>query len=329
MGLRFFLCFILLGCKAFFEAAETTLFSLSRVQIGRFRLSKNPAASKVVECIRRPREWLATILLGNELVNICISIIGASIISHYFFYDEMIQTLIAVVIITPIIVMFGEILPKNVAIRFSPKLAPAMVVPLSLFHRFIRPFRLVLTKIADGFVIMLGGKPEQAEPMIVEEEYRRLIDLGKREGVIVEEEREMIHKVFDFTDKVVSDIMTPGGQIFSLPVDMPYEQVLGEIKETLFSRIPMFEGEQDNIVGILHVRDLFAFDRKRRSGSGQDIRAILRDPLFVMPDKKLEDLLRDFQQSGNHMALVKDGAKLAGVVTMDDVLEELFGEMER
>jgi putative hemolysin len=189
--------------------------------------------------------------------------------------------------------------------------------------------RFVLTKIADGFVRMLGGRPEQAEPMIVEEEFRRLVDLGKREGVIVEEEREMIHKVFDFTDKVVSNIMTPGGQLFLLPVDMTYERILAEIKETLFSRIPMFEGKEENIVGILHVRDLFAFDRKRRSGSGQDIRSILREPLFVTPGKRLEDLLLDFQQSGNHMALVRDDHKLVGVVTMDNVLEELFGEIEK
>ncbi len=323
------MCFVLLCCKIFFESAETALFSLSRVQIQRFRASKSGAAQKVVECLRKPREWLATILLGNELVNISISIIGASIISRYFFYDVKVQTFIAVIVITPVILLFGEIIPKNAAIRFSPELAPKMVVPLSIFHRFIKPFRFLLTKIADGFVIMLGGHPEKAQPMIVEEEFRRLIDLGRREGVIVEEEREMIHKVFEFTDKIVSGIMTPAGQMFALPVDLPYEKMLGEIKETQFSRIPLYENEKDNIVGILHVRDLFAFHRKRESGGDKNIRAIIREPLFVASGKKLEDLLHDFQQSGIHMALVKDGHKLVGIITMDDVLEELFGEIEK
>lgn len=329
MASLFIAFFILLCCSAFFSASETVLFSLSRVQIHRFRTSKSTAAQKVVECLRKPRAWLATILLGNELVNVSMSIIGAAIINHYFFYDVQIQTLLAVAIITPVLLLLGEIIPKSAAIRFSPKLAPIMVVLLSVFHRLIKPLRVVLTWIADRFVILLGGKPEKAQPMIVEEEFRCLVDLGRREGVIVEEERVMIHKVFDFTDKIVSEIMTSGGRIFALPVDLPYEKMLAEIKETMFSRIPLFEGDHDNIIGVLHVRDLFAFHRKRQSGGDRDIRSIIREPLFVPPDKRLEDLLHDFQQSGVHMAIVKDSGKVVGVVTMDDVLEELFGRIEK
>lgn len=329
MALKFISFFILLFCSAFFSASETVLFSLSRVQIHRFRTSKSAAAQKVVLCLRKPRAWLATILLGNELVNVSMSIIGAAIINHYFFYDVKIQTLIAVVIITPIVLVCGEIIPKNAVIRLSSKLAPIMVVPLAFFHSLAKPLRIVLTKIADVFVKLFGGHPEKVRPMIVEEEFRRLVDLGRREGVIVEEERVMIHKVFDFSDKVVSEIMTAGGQIFALPVDLPYEKMLAEIKETMFSRIPLFVGDHDNITGVLHVRDLFAFHRKRQSGGEQDIRPIIREPLFVPSNKRLEDLLHDFQQSGVHMAIVKDSGKVIGVVTMDDVLEELFGRIEK
>ncbi len=325
----FIIFFILLCCSAFFAAAETSLFSLSRVQIHRFRTSKDRAERKVVECLAQPRAWLATTILGNEFMNVCISIVGASIINHYFFYDIRIQTVIAVAIITPLILLFGDILPKNVAIRFSSKLAPVFVVPLGVFHNVVKPIRIVLAKIADGFVIFLGGRPEKLEPMIVEEEFRRLVDLGRREGVIVEEEREMIHKVFDFSDKVVADIMTPAGRLFALPVDLPYEEMLSEIRATQYSRIPLFEGGHDDIIGVLHVRDLFAFHRKRSAGGEQGVRSITRQPVFVSCDKKLEDLLRDFQQSGVHMAVVKAGDRIAGIVTMDDVLEELFGEIEK
>ena len=329
MAHKYFLFFFLLCCSAFFSASETVLFSLSRLQIHRFRTSKDKAAQAVVECLRKPRKWLATILFGNELVNVCMSILGASIINHYFYYSVKVQMIIAIVIITPIVLLGGEILPKNVAIRFSPTLAPLMVVPLGVFYKIVRPFRFLLTKVADSFVVLLGGKPEKAEPMIVEEEFRRLVDLGSREGLIVEEEREIIHKVFEFSDKVVSEIMTPAGQIFSLPIDLPYEQMLDEIKATLFSRIPLYEGEHENIIGILHVRDLFSFHRKRLSGGEQNIRSIIRAPLFVEPAKRIEELLRDFQQSGIHMAIVKEQAKVQGLVTMDNVLEELFGEMEK
>jgi putative hemolysin len=326
---KYFLFFVLLCCSAFFSASETTLFSLSRIQIHRFRTSKSKAAQQVVKCLRKPRKWLATILLGNELVNVCMSIIGASIVNHYFFYSIKTQTIIAVVIITPIVLLGGEIIPKNLAIRFSPTIAPIMVIPLSFFYRIVRPFRFVLAKVADAFVTWLGGHPEKAEPMIVEEEFRRLVDLGSREGVIVEEEREMIHKVFEFSDKVVSEIMTQAGHIFTLPIDLPYEQMLSEIKATLFSRIPLYEGEHENIIGILHVRDLFSFHRKRLSGGEQSIRSIIRTPLFVEPRKRLEELLKDFQQSGVHMAIVKEEGRIVGLVTMDDVLEELFGEIEK
>ena len=164
MSHKFFLFFILLCCSAFFSASETVLFSLSRLQVHRFRTSKSRAAQKVVACLKKPRPWLATILLGNEFVNVCLSIIGASVISHYFFYSIKVQTIIAIVIITPVVLMGGEILPKNLAIRFSPKLAPIMVIPLGLFYKLVRPFRFVLASVADAFVLLLGGHPEKAEP---------------------------------------------------------------------------------------------------------------------------------------------------------------------
>jgi CBS domain containing-hemolysin-like protein len=123
--------------------------------------------------------------------------------------------------------------------------------------------------------------------------------------------------------------MTQAGHIFTLPIDLPYEQMLSEIKATLFSRIPLYEGEHENIIGILHVRDLFSFHRKRLSGGEQSIRSIIRTPLFVEPRKRLEELLKDFQQSGVHMAIVKEEGRIVGLVTMDDVLEELFGEIEK
>lgn len=325
---HFVLLFILLCCSGFFSSSETILFSLSRVQIYKFRSSPSHAAQLVVNVLCEPRRWLATILLGNEFINVSISILGAAIVNHFFFYDVKIQTLIAVAFVTPIILFFGEIIPKNLAIRFSPQLAPKWVIPLSIFHRLVTPLRFILSSVADLFVKIFGGQPEKATPMIMEEEFRHLVDLGRKEGVIVEEEREMIHKVFEFSDKTAGDIMTPAGHIFALPVDHPYENTLSEIKATQFSRIPIFERSLENIVGILHVRDLFAFHRKREFGIEEDLRSILHTPLFVSPHKKLEELLRDFQRARVHLAIVKEDSEVKGLVTMDDVLEEIFGEME-
>jgi putative hemolysin len=329
MQFSILLFFILLCCSAFFSSSETALFSLSRIQIHKFRSSKNRAAQAVVSCLRRPRHWLATILLGNELVNVLISIIGASIINHYFPYSMKWKTVMAILIVTPVVLIFGEILPKNLAIRHAPVFATLYIYPLGLFHKIVKPLRVFLTKFADRMVIFFGGHPEKLHPMVMEEEFRRLVDLGRQEGVIVEEEREMIHKVFDFTDKNIATIITPVEKIFSLSVERSYEDILEQLKNVHFSRVPIYEEDLSNIIGILHVRDLFLFHRKRQAGGAQSIRSILRRPIIISPERKLETLLQEFKRERVHMAIVKENGQVKGLVTMDDVLEEIFGEIEK
>jgi putative hemolysin len=163
----------------------------------------------------------------------------------------------------------------------------------------------------------------------MEREYRRLVDIGRREGVLIEEERELIHNVFEFSEKIVASIMTPAEKIIALPVTMPYKDILDILKHRPFSRIPFYQDSKDNIVGILHVRDLFAFDHARQTGGEKDITSVLLEPLVVMSDMKLEDLLQHFKQRRMHMAIVKDNdGPVLGIVTMDDVLEDLFGDIE-
>lgn len=325
-----FLLFLILLClSAFFSGSETALFSLSGVQLHKYRSSRAGSAAKLLENLRQPRKMLVTILLGNELVNVSISIVGAAIISQILPTGVKGQTIAAVAILTPILLVFGEIIPKNVAIRYAPQIAPVVIWPLHLFHKLVQPLRKVLTWIADLVVKLLGGRPEQIEPMIMEQEFRRLVDLGRKEGVIVEEEREIIHNVFEFSDKVVAEIMTPAEDVFALAVDLPFEQALEEIRSVQYSRVPFYEGRRDNVVGVLHVRDLFAFSRRRMAERGASLREILNPPLFIDSTTPLEKLLKEFQRTQQHMAIVRgsEGA-LRGVVTMDDVLEELFGEIE-
>lgn len=323
------LLLMLLACSAFFSASETALFSLSGVQLHRFRQARAASAAKLVESLRQPRKMLVTILLGNELVNVSISIVGAAIISRLLPLGIEGQAVAAVAIMTPLILVCGEIVPKNVAIRYAALIAPIVVWPLSLFHRLVRPLRAVLTRIADRVILLTGGRPERAEPMIMEEEFRRLVDLGRKGGAIAPEEREIIHNVFEFTDKVVADIMTPAERVFSLSIDLPDDRVIEEIRSVQYSRVPFTEGTRNRVVGILHVRDLFAMHRRRLAGEELDLRDLLHPPLFISPSTPLEQLLQEFQRTQMHMAVVRGGdGKVKGVVTMGDVLEELFGEME-
>lgn len=320
---------ILLACSAFFSGSETALFSLSSVQLHRFRQQRASSVARLVENLRQPRAMLVTILLGNELVNITISILGASLISRLMPLGVRGQALAAVAILTPLILVCGEIIPKNIAMHFAAQLAPIVIWPLHLFHTAVRPLRQILTAVADRVVLWFGGRPELAEPMIMEQEFRRLVDLGRKGGVIAQEEREVIHNVFEFTDRVAADIMTPAERIFALPVDLPFERMLEEIKSVQFSRVPFYEGDRERVIGVLHVRDLFALHRRRLAGEGATVQDVLVPPLVIPPATPLEALLREFQRTQLHLALVRgEGGRIEGVVTMDDVLEALFGEME-
>jgi putative hemolysin len=320
---------LLMGCSAFFSSSETALFSLSRVQVHRFKEEGGRFAGKLISLLRTPRQTLVTILFGNELANICMSIVGASIIHRAIDVGMHGETVIAVLFITPIVMIFCEIVPKNMALRYAEILAPVMVFPIHSFYKVITPLRVVLTWFAKRMVVLFGGDLERDEPMVMENEFRRLVDIGRREGAIEEEEREIIHKVFEFTDKRVGDIMTPVERVFMLPVDMPYDRLMEEIRSTQFSRVPFYEGDRRNVIGILHVRDLFSFNMRRKVGDEVGIRTLLRSVIIVDMKAPLENLLGEFQKGRAHMAIVLDeGGHIKGVVTMDDVLEELFGEIE-
>lgn len=282
----------------------------------------------IVDALMRPRKILITILLGNEFSNIALSIVGAAAVSHMSSRGPIADMLIAVAIITPLIMILGEIVPKNLAIRFAERFAILVIVPLTLFSRIMSPLRAALTAVADFFISLFGGSATE-QPMIMEQEYRQLIDLGRREGVIIEEERKLIHNIFEFSDNVVTTIMTPANRIFSLNIATPYEKILEQLKSEGYSRVPFYETHRENIIGILHVQDLFTFDARRHAASIDSLRELLIPPLFVEPNQKLEDLLRDFRQKRIHMALVKkSGGPIEGLITMHDVLVNLFGEIE-
>lgn len=320
---------ILLCCYAFFSASETALFSLSRVYVHRLRESGGSSARKIIDCLRSPRDLIVTILLGNEFMNVSISIVVASLVSTLPYFSTEMETVLAIAILTPVIMIFGELIPKSIALNYAEQLAPVLIVPIQAFYRSIAPLRVVLTWIAERVVFLFGGRGALDTPMIMEQEFRRLVDLGRKQGALEEEEREIIHNVFEFTDKVVRDIMTPAEKIFALPTDMPYERLIEEVKSTQYSRIPFYEGASTNFVGVLHVRDLFSFSRRRSSGVDADLRILLMRPLFVGEATPLEELLKDFQRTQLHMAIVRNSRdEVTGLVTMDDVQEELFGEIE-
>lgn len=322
--------FTLILLSAFFSCAETAFFSLTRAQISKFKRSKRGYAKNLVRLLQASRETLITILFCNEIVNGAITIVFASII-----YDLMgpvgwkISTLISIAIAVPVILVFCDMVPKNVAIRFAPYLTPYLVYPLKFFLFVTYPVRIVLTKFANFMVKLFGGDPTQVRSMIFEEEFRQLVDLGFKEGVLEEGESELIHRIFEFGNKKVRDIMTPAGRMLRLPIDMPLEEIVKEFRATQFSRVPVFRKNPDDIIGTLHSRDVFKLYRGIQKGHIQEIAEIVRPIHIVGGNIAIESLLQDFQKMKVHMAVVKEKiGKVAGLVTMDDIFRLLFTPIE-
>ena len=320
----------LLGLSAFFSGAETTLFSLSRAQLAQFKKSTQPLAKQLIQFLARPRDILVTILFGNEIVNISISIIVAGIVYQIVGSGHWEKsTIISIAVGTFLILICGEIIPKNISILFAPTLAPFMVIFLKPLYWLLKPLRSLLVGFSEWIISLYGGELRKESPLIVEEEFRYLVELGASTGQVAEEEKELIHKVFEFEGKIVAQIMTPMKLVFCLPVAMDYTDLLKQVKATQFSRVPISDADPEKIIGLLYVRDLFAFHRRWQNDNTLSIREILRHPLFVSDKKRLEEVLQEFRQTKIHMAVVVDNrGKPVGVVTMHDVLEELFGEVE-
>jgi len=324
-ALKIVIILVLLFLSAFFSCSETAFFSLTRAELEKLRKSKRGFARQVIKVLKKPRETLITISMGNDLVNVAFAITVASVI--YDILGSMhwkMSTLISIAITTPFVLVFGEVIPKNIAIRYARGLAPYLVGP-RLFSKLVFPLRYPLTKFADQIVLIFGGDPGQVRSMIMEEEFRQLVDLGFKEGVLEEGESELIHRVFELGNKKVADIMTPAGEMFRLSIDDHLEKVIREMRATQYNRVPVYHTNSNDIVGILHSREIFKLYRTRQRGHMRDLEEIVRPVHFVREDEVIEDVLSDFQRLKTHMAIVLDKRnKVSGLVTMDDIFRLLF-----
>lgn len=323
---RILLILFLLLLSGLFSCSETTLFSLSRSEVAKFKNSKSVFAKGVIDALSKPRHLLVSILLGNELVNVAIAILVAGLV--YDMCDGVswqTKILISVVVSTPLIVVIGEVIPKNIGIRFSAFLASTCAIFIRTFSFILSPIRWLLLKLTDKTIALFGGSPKDIRSMIMEEEFRQMVEVGLEEGAIGEAEGELIHSVFELADKTVEEVMTPREGIFSLSLNADINTAVNEIRNTQFSRIPVYDVDQDDIVGILHVRDLFSILRRRPANKLRDLENIIRPVYFAPLNTKLEMLLKEFQKLKMHMAVVVDvNRRPIGVVTMEDIFSALF-----
>jgi len=233
----------------------------------------------------------------------------------------------SIAVMTPLIFLFGEVLPKTIAVSHSETVSLWVARPIDFFARLIFPLRWIIRKVVDAVLFMVGTTPEKNESIFYEKEFKDLVDVGHHEGVLKKEEYAIIHKILKFNDTLVSSIMTPRSKMFVLPHDLSLDTVIARVKEQHFSRVPVYSHEKNVFIGILNAKDLITL-----AATGDPTITtpadIIRPPYFTTHHKRIQLLLKEFQARQIHLALVTDDAgKCIGLVTMEDILEELFGEI--
>jgi CBS domain containing-hemolysin-like protein len=229
----------------------------------------------------------------------------------------------------PLIIFFGELLPKTIGLKLAPRWARVVSSPTVLLTWALWIPRLVVSGVAGAVVFLLGGpgaRQREAQPVLREQEFRTLVDMGSAEGEIAGTERRMIHSVFEFGDLTVGKVMTRAEKVFALPVEMPLARLVEAVSRQRYSRVPVYKGRRDNVIGILFAKDLVGY--VRGDLRGRQVSELLHPPLFVPRRAKCDRLFREFQRRKTHLALVVDEyGKLAGLVTMEDLLQALFGDL--
>ena len=316
---------VLLGFSGFFSSTETSLFSLSQFQLDQMRAAKNPRIELIERLRSEPRRLIVTILIGNEFVNVSASVISAAMIIHLFGAEnEMINLLVMV----PILLLFGEITPKVLAIRNNVAFASAECRPIALVARLITPLREVIRYIADFFITLIVGRQRSQGNLVTEDMIRTLVHDAVGEGALDSQEAQYIEKIFDFGSKTLRDLMRPRSDIHFLSADLPLAELLAQIKASRQSRYPVFKGHRDSIVGILHARDLLGVDLARLERDPQGVRKLLRQANFFPESKPAVELFHTFRQRKLSFALIVDEyGGVTGLVTMEDLLECVFGEI--
>ena len=306
---------LLLFFSAFFSAAETAFFSISRTR-ARHLVKENKSAFVLIHHLKEdPHRLLTTLLIGNNVANIGASAFATTIALRVF-PDYALG--IATGIMSFLILVFAEVFPKSVATRNNVAIAGLTAYPVYWFSILFFPLSKFLS-----FIPLLTGNIKKTS-IVTEEELLTIVEVVEEEGEIKEEERELINNIFEFDDTSASEIMTPRADMFVLDINDPLN--LEAIASSGFTRIPVTENGIDHVIGILNIKDIFV----QQSISDQmiDIREIIRPPYFVPENKKLDSLLRQFKKRKNHIAIVVDEhGGVSGLISLEDVLEELVGEI--
>jgi putative hemolysin len=312
---------LLIACNAILTMAEAAYFSLGRARLK--RVSEPGADRHTHPLIERPHDLLVTLLVGATLISIGAAAVAASFAEDLFGarYGLLVETIGMILILTT----FGEVLPMTVAVKYPERVLVLVRRPVAWLEAALLPVRMALSALTAA-TARVSGRGGGESPALTAEELRTLVDVGASEGVVEREEREMIHKVFELEDTLVRSVMVPRTDIVGLDVETPRDEILPVLREHLHSRVPVYEGSIDVIVGLLYTKDLLPY--LAGLPDDFDLRAYLHPPYFVPESKRADALLQEFQAKKLHLAIVVDEyGGTAGLVSLEDLLEELVGEI--
>ncbi len=319
--LQLLLLAALIVCSGLLSGAEAAYFSLGRARLRRIAAERPEGALAPV--VSRPHELLVTLLVGITLINIGASAL-ATHVAHFFFGTQW-GLLVELVTMIVLLTTFGEVLPMTLAVKYPERFLAVVERPVRWLGWILTPIRGVLAGLS-ALTVRLLGRGAEAQAALSEEELRTLVDVGASEGVVEREEREMIHKVFELEDTLVRSVMVPRTDMFCLDVETPVAEILPALREQLHSRVPVYEGSIDVIVGVLYTKDLLP--HVGGLPPDFDLRGRLHPPYFVPESKRADALLQEFQAKKLHIAIVVDEyGGTAGLVALEDLLEELVGEI--
>ncbi|MEG3639724.1 hemolysin family protein [Magnetococcus sp. PR-3] len=324
--LQLLLFVVLLLLSGLFSSSETALFSLDKLTLERMRQNQHPKLAQIQTLLSEPRRLIVTILIGNELVNVAASNISATLVMQFMGGTD--AWWVNIFIMLPILLLVGEITPKTIAVRNNDTVSGLVVGPINLFATLVTPLRGVVRVISELLITLLtGGRKRSSGNIVTEDLVRTLADEAAEDGDLDEVEAEYIHNIIEFGNQTVEAVMTPRSNMVTLNMDDSMDEVMAVLREQRVSRVPVFDEENEAVVGVLYYRDLLSNDVSLFKNM-QELRPILRRPFYVPETKPILDLMHNFREKKRSLALILDeyGGTI-GLVTMGDLLESIFGEI--
>lgn len=341
--LKLLLALFLVLLNGFFVAAEFSIVKVRYSQIQLKAAEGNSMAKQAEHIIKHLDEYLSATQLGITLASLALGWVGESAMHHvieklfhYFNFaiDQANITTVSLVLsfllITVMHIVFGELIPKSIAIRKAEPTTMAIAVPLRVFYTIFKPFIWTMNQMSNAFLRLVKIHPASEQEIHSTEELQLLVKQSADSGEIQEENYEIIKNAFDFTDHSAKQIMVPRQNILSIDIEDPVEEIMTRIMDSGYSRIPVYENSIDNIIGILYTKEIIReYIRRKGNLDHDDLKGLMREAFFVVGSKKISDLMKVFQQKKQHLAIVIDEfGGTEGIITLEDILEELVGEIQ-